>query len=367
MQAANVLTVPMAGPGDVSKVAALINDRSLNPAEIVGIIAQTEGDGYARGYASLAMEGLLAPKLGLTPREIFEKIPMLMIGGTAGLMHPHFTIFSKATTATAGANGHKRLAIGVASTRPLLPEEYGTLVEVEAVTLATRQAMADAGISNAANVHSVQMKTPSMTPARVEDAKSRGNDVCNSNLLTASGMTRGAAALGAAVALDEIDCGKISQQAIGSDATLFSVVGCASAGAEQQAVRVVVIGNAPGAPGTLVAAHGLMEHQLDLAGAYTAFTNAGLKIVDGTLSKDSQRRLRAVLCKAGGDAVTNVGGLRHTMRSDFLNSFSGHQAKAVVHAIVSAIAGTTRVLANAGPEHQGPPGANQICVIAEAN
>ena len=66
-----------------------------------------------------------------------------------------------------------------------------------------------------------------------------------------------------------------------------------------------------------------------------------------------------MFCKAGGDAVGAIDGRRHTMRSDFLAAFSGHQAKAVVHAIVSSIAGTTQVLANAGPEHQGAPGANR--------
>jgi hypothetical protein len=90
-----------------------------------------------------------------------------------------------------------------------------------------------------------------------------------------------------------------------------------------------------------------------------------LEVADGRLTKSSQKRLRAVFCKAGGDAVAAVDGRRHTMRSDFLSAFSGHQAKAVVHAILSSIAGSTEVLANAGPEQQGAPGANLICVIAE--
>jgi cyanuric acid amidohydrolase len=299
---------------------------------------------------------------------VFERIPMLMIGGTAGLMHPHFTLFTKSKhgserSASAGA---KRLAIGVASTRRLLPEEYGTLVELDAVIEATKQAMREAGIQDADDIHSVQMKTPSMTPARVEDAKSRGKGVCNANLLTASGMTRGAAALGAAVAIGEIERSSITDKTIGADASVYSNIGCASAGAEQHSVRVIVIGNVAGAPGNLVAAHGMMEHPLDLAGAYDAFRNAGLEVADGQLTPVSRKRLRAVFCKAGGDAVSAVDGRRHTMRSDFLSAFSGHQAKAVVHAIMSSIAGTTQVLANAGPEHQGAPGANQICVIAEA-
>src|SRR5689334_6551691 len=94
MHVANVHTVPMAGPGDVSQVAALF-EKGVSPQDVVAVIAQTEGDGFARGFASLAMEGLFASKLGIAPREVFERIPMLMIGGTAGLMHPHFTLFTK--------------------------------------------------------------------------------------------------------------------------------------------------------------------------------------------------------------------------------------------------------------------------------
>jgi len=366
MHIANVHTVSMAGPGDVSQVASLFEE-TVSPHDVIAVIAQTEGDGFARGYASLAMEGLFARKLGVEPREVFDRIPMLMIGGTAGLMHPHFTLLSRSKAPGQGSGGQaKRLAIGVSSTRRLLPEEYGTLTELDAVVEASMQAMKDAGIKDPRDVHSVQMKTPSMTPARVEEAKSRGKEVCNSNLLTASGMTRGAAALGAAVALGEVDRKRISDKTIGADGSVFTTMGCASAGAEQHAVRVVVIGNAPGAPGNLVAAHGQMRHQLDLSGAYEAFRSAGLEIADGRLTETSRKRLKAVFCKAGGDAVTNVDGSRHTMRSDFLSAFSGHQAKAVVHAIVSSIVGTTQVLANAGPEHQGAPGANLICVIAEA-
>jgi cyanuric acid amidohydrolase len=356
----------MAGPGDVSQVAALF-ESTVSPQDVVAVIAQTEGDGYARGYASLAMEHLFSRKLAIEPREVFERIPMLMIGGTAGLMFPHFTLFARSKAAgQAGDAKRKRLAVGVASTRSLLPEEYGTLIELDAVAEATVRALRDAGIEDPRDVHSVQMKTPSMTPARVEDAKSRAREVCNPNLVTASGMTRGAAALGAAVALGEIERKRISDTTIGGDPAVYSTVGCASAGAEQQAVRVIVIGNAPGAPGNLIAAHGMMKHQLDLAGAYDAFRGAGLEVADGRLTETSRRRVKAVFCKAGGDAVSAVDGRRHTMRSDFLSAFSGHQAKAVVHAIVSGIVGSTQVLANAGPEHQGAPGANQICVIAEA-
>jgi glycine/D-amino acid oxidase-like deaminating enzyme len=57
------------------------------------------------------------------------------------------------------------------------------------------------GITDSADVHSVQLKAPSMTGGRMADAASRGKTVCDPNPVVASGMSRGAAALGAVSAL----------------------------------------------------------------------------------------------------------------------------------------------------------------------
>jgi len=73
-----------------------------------------------------------------------------------------------------------------------------------------------------------------------------------------------------------------------------------------------------------------------------------------------------VLVNAGADYVGSVRGRRHVLHSDFLSPFSGIQAKAVAHAVVATIVGDTMFLASAVAEHQGPPGANLVCVIAEA-
>lgn len=82
MHEAEVHTVPMAGPADVSGIADLFDEGIVDPANLVGVIAQTEGDGFARGYSSQSLQLLLAERLGTDTDEIFERIPMLMIGGT---------------------------------------------------------------------------------------------------------------------------------------------------------------------------------------------------------------------------------------------------------------------------------------------
>lgn len=359
-----ILCVPMSSPGDVSEVEKLFDGGQLNPAHVVAVMAQTEGDPYARGYATLAMEVLLSERLGWTRQEVFKKIPMLMIGGVGGIMSPHIYLFVKEPS-TSSSKG-KRLAIGVASSRDLKPEEYGTMIQVDLVAETVHAAMKDAGITDPQQIDCVEVKCPAMTPARVADAERRGQKVVNTNPVAASSLAKGACALGVAVATGEVPRSKLKDGMINVDKSLYSTVASTSAGGEQVACRVVVVGNVDGAPGRLVSAHGMMKDQLDVEGAREAFKKAGLALRDGVITEEDRKRVVGVFVNAGADSVTNVRGRRHVLHSDFLAPFGGIQAKAVAHAVVASVVGDTLFLASAGSEHQGPPGANLVCVIAEA-
>jgi cyanuric acid amidohydrolase len=364
MQQSEIHTVPMARPDDVAEVAGLFDKGTLDPAHIVGIIAQTEGDGYARGYSALSLQILLAERLGMSRAEIAEQVPMLMIGGTAGLMSPHYTLFvNKPADAPAKPTG-KRMSIAVTSTRVLKPEEYGTLGHIELVAEAVQRAMATAGITNADDVTTVQLKSPMLTGERIADAERRGKRLADPSPLVVAGMSRGASALGAAVALGEVKLSDLDEQTVGRRTELFTNVGFASSGTEQVAVRVVVIGNVEGAPGTFLSGRGVMAHQLDLVGAREAFVKAGLRLKDGTVASADRSKLAAAFVNAGADYAPSCLGRRHTMKSDFLSGYSGHIAKAVAHATVASVAGDPLIMANAGAEHQGKPGANLVFVAA---
>jgi cyanuric acid amidohydrolase len=354
----------MESPGDVSKVASLFDDKQVDPEHVVAIMAQTEGDPYARGYATLAMEVLLSERLRLSRRQVFDKIPMLMIGGVGGIMSPHINLFLKQPS-DAPAKG-KRMVIGVASSRALEPEEYGTMIQVDLVAETARAAMRDAGISDPSQVDCVEVKCPAMTPARLADAEGRNQRVANPNPVVASSLAKGACALGVAVATGEVQRKLLKDGIINVEKSLYSSVASTSAGGEQVACRVVVIGNVEGAPGRFVSAHGVMQDQLDVVGARKAFSDAGLTLRDGIVAEEDRKRIAAVFVNAGADYVSNVRGRRHVLHSDFLAPFAGIQAKAVAHAVVASIVGDTLFLASAGAEHQGPPGSNLVCVIAEA-
>ena len=95
MMDVNVYRVPMAGPDDVSELEKLIDNGTVDPFDISAIIAQTEGDGYSRGYAALSFELMLSEKMNMTREQVAKRIPMLMIGLTGGLMSPHYTVFTR--------------------------------------------------------------------------------------------------------------------------------------------------------------------------------------------------------------------------------------------------------------------------------
>ena len=365
MRESEVYCLTMAGPDDVSGVAALLDEGRIEAEDIVAVLAQTEGDPYNRGFATLTFQVLLGERLGCSHAEVFARIPMMMIGGVAGIMCPHINLFVRKASGGA-APGGRRMVLGTADTRVLAPEEYGTLVQVDLVAEAVKAAIADAAITDVADIECIEIKCPAMTPARIADAEGRGKAVVNANPVAASSMAKGAAALGVGVATGEIARQDISEGSINKDKSLFTTLGSVSAGGEQVATRVLVIGNAEGAPGRFVAAHGVMDDQLDVAGARQAFAAAGLALDDGVVGEADRDRVAVVFVNAGADAVSAVRGRRHPLHSDFLAPYAGYQAKAVCHAVVASIKGDTLLLASAGSEHQGRPGANLVCVIAEA-
>lgn len=342
----DLIKCKMDHPGDVSELQSLLESGSVKAEEIKGIIAQTEGDGYARGYATLAFQVLLSRYLGWTHEEIFDRIPMMMIGKTGGLMSPHYTLFIKRESATdsVAQPGVKRFVFGVASSRVLKPEEIGTLAQVDLAAEAVRAAMADAGLSSLEDVQCVEIKCP----WGVGGTRSKA-----------------ASALGSAVALGEVDREKITESGINGDHSLYSLKTSVSAGGEQTAVRVIVMGNKEGADSRLIAGSGVMRDAFDLKGLLSSFESVGIK-ADPLLSDEDRERIVQVFVNAGADALPHIRGRRHTMHTDALSMHSGILAKAVANAVVGSFVGDASILCSAGSEHQGPQGANLIAIVARA-
>lgn len=359
----DVFRVPMASPEDVSQLQDLIDKGQLRAEEIQGIIAQTEGTGYARGYTSLCMQLVLSQALGISTEAVFERIPMMMIGLCGGLMSPHYTIFSRRSVpAPAQPPPDKRLTVGIANTRQLLPEEYGRSVQVQLVSEAVTAAIAAAGIADLEDVHCVEIKCPAMTPSRIQAAQDRGATVISSNLGQASSCSKAASALGIGVALGEIPVDQISDAVINTDRELYTHRGSVSAGGEQSACRVLVMGNSATSISPYRVGHGVMQDQLDISGIHQALHTAGLTATP-PYTPAQQAQIAQVFVNCGADATPSVRDRRHTIHSDFLSGYAGIVAKAVANAVVASVVGDTMILASAGFEHQGVPGSNLVAAI----
>ena len=314
---------------------------------------------FTRGYAVTVLKSLLASRLGCPQEEAGNRVSMIMSGGTEGGLSPHFLVFS---VNQADPTATPALAIGTAFTRELKPEEIGTLAQVDATTEAVRHAMAKTSLSAPDAVHFVQIKCPLLTNARITDAANRGFAVTTEDTYASMGLSRGASALGVAVALGEVDGGTLTDADIGRNFALWSGRASASAGIELMRGEVLVMGNSPDWGGELVIGHAVMQDAIDFPAVKTALRSAGIDASD-QLSTAEAARIRAVLVKAESSRSGTIRGCRHIMADDSDINATRH-ARALVGGVVAAAVGRTDLFVSGGAEHQGPDGGGPIAVIA---
>jgi len=352
MRRARVLRLATASPQDTAPLAAAIKAGEVDPATIVAIVGKTEGNGcvndFTRGYATLALKLLLAESLKCALQEIDRRVAIVMSGGTEGGLSPHLLVFCREAAATAAAD--KRLAIGIGLTRAFAPEEIGRTAQIDATAEGVAAAMADAGITSPSDVHFVQIKCPLLTKERIEEAARRGAAVMTDDTYHSMALSRGASALGVAVALGEVPAAP--EAAICRDWSLYSNVASTSAGVELLRNEIVVLGNASGWAGDLMIDHDVMKDAIDADAARRVLSRLGGEIV-------------AVLAKAEASPSGEIRGRRHTMLDDS-DIHSTRHARALVGGVLAGVIGDTMLYVSGGAEHQGPPGGGPLAIIGKA-
>jgi cyanuric acid amidohydrolase len=361
----DVLRIPTKGPGDVSGLMELIESGKIAPSEIIAVLGKTEGNGgvndFTREYAVAALREALAPHLGLAPREVEARIAFVMSGGTEGVLSPHITVFARGSSASGaeGTTSGKRLSIGVAHTRDFLPEEIGRAPQIEETAKAVHLAMRDADIDDPGDVHFVQIKCPLLTSERVEAAGRRGRKTIATSGYASMGYSRGASALGVALALGELE--RVAEEQVLKDWSLSSSVASSSAGIELMHNVVIVMGNSARSTSPFVIGHAVMRDAIDLSAVLHALESVGLGLADAAMNP----RLINIFAKAEASPDGAVRGFRHTMLDDTDISSTRH-ARAAVGGLIGGVAGTGVVYVSGGAEHQGPPGGGPVAVIARA-
>lgn len=352
MRRAKVLRLPTAGPQDTAPLAAAIDRGGIDPATIVAIVGKTEGNGcvndFTRGYATLALKLLLAERLKCPIAEVEARVAIVMSGGTEGGLSPHLLVFCREAAVAAAASG-PRLAIGVGLTRSFKPEEIGRDPQIAATAEAVAAAMKDAGIATAADVHFVQIKCPLLTKERIEEAERRGATVATDDTYHSMALSRGASALGIALALNEIE--DAPETAICRDWSLYSKVASTSAGVELLRNEIVVLGNSPEWAGDLAIDHDVMIDAIDADAARRVLARLRGETV-------------AVLAKAEASPTGEIRGRRHTMLDDS-DIHSTRHARALVGGVLAGVIGDTLLYVSGGAEHQGPAGGGPLAIIGK--
>lgn len=353
-----VFRIATTGPGDVSGLIDLIVSGAIDPNAILAILGKTEGNGgvndFTREYAVAALCTALAPKLGLSAAAVEQRIAFVMSGGTEGVLSPHITVFTRSEAERPAGLSGKRLGIGMAQTRDFLPEELGRSAQI---TETVKAAMADAGIYDPADVHFVQIKCPLLTSERVAAANARGNTTATTSAYSSMAYSRGASALGVAVALGEIGS-DVGDEDVLRRHDLFSKVASTSSGIELMHNVVIVLGNSASSASAYVIGHAVMEDAIDAAAVLSALNSVGL----GTQAK-AGRELVNIFAKAEASPDGTVRGFRHTMLEDTDISSTRH-ARAAVGGLIAGLAGTGAVYVSGGAEHQGPAGGGPVAAIA---
>jgi cyanuric acid amidohydrolase len=356
---AYVHRISASAPNDVSGIERAIAEGRIHPEGIVAILGKTEGNGnvndFARGFATQTIMLMLEKHLGAPAKDVC----LVMSGGTEGGMAPHWTVFERRDESGYG----RALAIGRAHTPTIRPEQLGVLAQVDIVADGVRAAMADAQITDLADVHFVQIKCPLLTAQRIGEAESRGEAVATRDTLKSMGLSRAASALGVAVALGAIERTNIAAAAIGTETAMWSGRASASAGIELMNHEIVVLGMSAAWNGSLAIDHAVMADAIDVEPVRAALARLGLS-APGQLAAETRKRVIAVLAKAEASHDGMLRGHRHTMLDDSDISSTRH-ARAFVCGALAGLVGHAEIYVSGGAEHQGPDGGGPVALIVE--
>ena len=360
-QPIEVRKVPLEKVTDASGLEELINKGVFEADEVIAVVGKTEGNGgvndYTRILADRAFREVLAARGTRSWDEIMQ-IPLAWSGGTDA------TIFARIPADRAPATDEPRVSVGVAMSDRMLPEDIGRTAMIEKVAAGVRRAMAVAGITDPADVHYVQTKTPLLTLDTINDAKRRGQTVWTEETLRSMDLSNGTAGLGIAVGLGEIEMPSDDQ--VLTDLSLYSSVASCSSGVELDRAQIVLVGNVRGIGGRYRIGHSVMKDALDMDGIWTAIRSAGLDDLpaDCPHPRHLDGRLVNVFLKCEADPSGRVRGQRNIMLDD--SDVHWHrQIKACVGGVAAAVTGDPAIFVSVAASHQGPAGGGPVAAIVD--
>jgi len=369
---AALFVCPTMSPPDTSGLEKLLADGAFDPADVVAVVGKSEGSGlpsdYGRLLADLRVRQVLAAARGTTAEVVADQVTIAISGGSPGTVAPHITVLTQTWVpagSVAAAPAPGGLVLGRSHTADIEPAEVGRMGQLDIVTAAVHEAVADAGITDLSQVHMVLVKGPALTAGTIADCIKRGLEPVTRDPgigpMGSMCFSNDAMALAVGVALGEIDRSAITDATVRRDWDLFSRVALTSSGGEKRKGEVLVLGNRPDSASRVRAGHGITSALGETDGIKEALRSAGLSF-ECCPSPDDRARIAQVFAKFTLPGSDRLRGARITLLDDHE---AHHVAKAVGGALVTSVTGLVTAFVSGGEanSHMGPPGGNPVCAV----
>ncbi len=336
----DVIQFDMQAPDDLSALRKPLDQRGSAQIRRLALLMRVAGeytDG-SREKARGAVEQLLAEK-GLTDRSEF----ITVIGAEGASTPCGYALID--TDGNAGGAG-RRLAIGLARIAPPDEASIGSAAFAFDVQTAVEAALRDGGMSPG-DVETIIVNVPQPTTGDVGLRARKG---------------RAAAALGAGLAIGEVDKGALRDDAIVTNGELYAKRVQTFTGPAIRNIEVIAIGNRAGAGGDLFACNVITQDLLDARSLKRMLVGAGLALdADGELDTG---RLVATIAKLGVHSSGNVAGAPTTIFGSATPPEK--HVRAALSGVLGATLHTTRIFSTFDPVQQAPLGGGTICCILRA-
>ena len=323
------------GPGDTAPLAAWLDRLPRERIERLAIFGKVEGpatlNDYSRDLAQVATDNVIAKAGG----NLSERTFRMFSTGCEGIATPVTVMVARLSGGKADfGSAAVGLTIGMARSAPLPKFPRCGQDHVDAAASAVADAMTDAGL-RPEQVKLVLLKSPILLPGSVpHDSGALARHAGS------TGSSRGAAAVGAGVALGEIERAALGTDPIGRQ-NVYATRAMAFSGIEVDFVEVVVLGERPGGDPRYGIACVQIADLLDSEGF-------------ARLKDEVGANADLVFFKAGISADGRLRGRRTTVLGSEWPA--DKQLRAAASGLIAAHFSTTCAFISGGAEHQAPPG-----------
>jgi cyanuric acid amidohydrolase len=331
-----------AHPADVTALTAALRQLPLDRIKRLVVLGKTEGpatlNDFSRDLAQAAVDRAIQQVGG---EALLLRSVRLFSTGCEGIATPITVFLAQIENGAASQKQAEGLVLGAAESSPVADEDRAGPIHIQAARDSVSNAMADAGIV-ADQVSLILVKSPILS---VAEAERQGGSRRRHGGST--GSARAAAAIGAGLAIGEIDSRSLGPDPIGQ-ASLYAKRVMAFSGTEVDRVETVVLGKRVGGDQRWDIQSKLLEDLLD--------GDALLQI-----GRDHLQEIALVLFKAGIPADGNLRGRRTTVLTSELPP--DKQLRAAASGLLTAYFSKAHKFISGGAEHLGAPGACLCSVL----